>query len=680
MATGERKGILARPGFWLAAALVVVGILLRCMRLGYTYLWIDEITAINFARQQESIGSIISFIFHSNLRTGDTGQHMPAMFSLAHIALGLEKAFGGFSHETWMRIPFVLLSILTLPFFGLAVRRLYGNGAGMWALALLSISYFHVFQGRDATSYAPLVFFASVALWAMVELWANPGGTGRKFALSGTLFAGTLLMMGSHLTGWFLAFAMGAVAAGALAWLVIRKVATVRDAFNRMGWILLPLVLAALPFLQLVPAVIASTDNKVADVAQEHVTPALLFYQVAHFGWGQEAGRATTFLIVAALGIAAACAGRKHRGPGLAHVVIFIIPTVIFFLALHRDFSPRYVGMSFLPWLAFAAVGLDAIGQQLAGRIKVPHVQLVYTGAVAVLLAFWHAEPYRLLYNLTDKFMPVKPAHDWLSATVPEGGLYVWRNGYHLREIPGAYPLPGRSIAGSDYPNSWVTPELYQARSDMARNVFERFPLAGFIEDPDYDPVMWAWMKPMFAHRQKFQLETLDRLYELGFSPHGVKARHSRVLIGCWNTLDDVRQRSKADRRIVVLPTGKGWQYWQNPAWPNSPQQDARVFLLPRQPDAELVLLNGAGLKGTFTVKLTGMGVAPGYVGVKLGAGATMKTFSPTPNQPFAVEAGTVTLDGSDGRIFLSEGGREGVSALIHSIEIAAAAPAAGGT
>lgn len=671
MATGAQSRLFARPGFWLAAALLLLGVVLRLTRLGFTYLWIDEITVVSFAEQQKTVGDIIAFIFNSNLQTGATGQHMPMMYSLVHIALGWQKAWGGFPPEVWVRVPFVVLSILTLPVVGLLVRRVYGPGAGLWALALIAISFFHVFQGRDATSYAPLMFFSSVCLLALAELWVNPPTGWKRFAWAALLLAGTLGTMGSHLTGWFLIGTVGMVVAGTLVTLVATKRATFVAALNRLIWIIVPIGLAVLPFLKLVPSIIGSTDTKVADVEKDHFTFGLLAYQFAHFGWGREGGRDLAFVVACLAGAVAVLAVRGRRGVGAAHLALAVMPALVFFLVLHRNFFPRYITVVYLPWLALAAVGLDRIGGWLAGRIGRPDVKLVYGGVVAVLLALGHAEPYRLLYNLTDKFMPVKPVHEWLQATVPEGGLYIWRNGYHLREIPMAYPLPGRSHAGSDYPNSWVTPQMYQARSDMARRVVERFPLAGFIEDPDFDPVMWAWMKTSFSHRQPFRLETLDRLQQLGLSTHGYLSSTSRVLTGCWNVLDDIRQRSQVENRIIPLPIGKGWQYAQT--------QDGQVFVFPREPDAELLLLNGAGLKGEIRVKATGYGVSPGYLGVKTAPNGAMATHSFPVNQSFAAEIGVVNLDGSDGRLFLSRGGREGVGALIYAFEIGAARPPAGG-
>ncbi|MCS6771622.1 MAG: glycosyltransferase family 39 protein [Kiritimatiellae bacterium] len=544
------------------AAITILGFALRFHQLGGSTLWIDEITVLTYAAPPKTPGSIIRDIYEKNLR-GFTGQHMPMQYVLANLILkGVPPAESVNDVRHRARIPFALLGALTVPIFFSTVRSVYGYGAGLWAALLAAISFFHVYQSRDATSYGPLLFFQSITLWAAVRL-----GGADSLKARGILWAGFAMVLGmagmffTHLISWFFAATLGLLALTSVLarW---RSGGGAEAIKSGPALVVLLIGVSALPFVQFPLA--AARGAGIVDDVPERVTGGLLAYQLAAFGWGRGGGRLMAFAAVLAWGICAAWR-RSNRSWAFGHTVLIVIPSAIFFLVLMRDFYPRYLAVVFLPLIAFAAVGLADIQRRLHGWQK--PAGPVFSVMVVAALGLWHWEPYQTLYNIRDKLMPFSIARDWIMQNVPPGGLYMWRNGYFLREVPGALPTPNRSVAFADHPNKGIPREEFARRSAVAQDTFRRFPEAVLITEPPTDAFyphqdLWKWTE-QFPNTAIFHDPTLARLWRWGFSPHGYRMSDMAIFKARWRRPEEIFAERMASGQPSVWPTGSGWRYVQ---------------------------------------------------------------------------------------------------------------------
>lgn len=557
----------AAPGWpWLTLGLLLLGALLRLLWLGRTWLQIDEITVLEFGALPRTPAMIVAEIFRAHF-TGYTGQHMPFQYVWANLALRLYRALGVTPAEYGMRLPFALLGIASLPLFGWMAARYYNRAVGLWMMALGAISFFHVYQSRDATSYAPLLFCIALHLCGVTGM-LRARERGRPLVW-GNMALGLLGALGaffSHMSAWLLLGSEGLVLG--VAWLsaALRPTAGAsRALWARTRHLLLPMLLllaATLPFLGLVFGGAATFNRSTQDAQATPITAPLLLYQLACFGWGRGAGRLVAFAAAALLGAGWALRRPDWRARAAAHLGLLALPTLLFFHFLQRDFFPRYLAASFLPLLLLAALGLAALTEAAAGRGA--RARAAVAIALGLLLLLWHLGPYQVLFRMRNKVMPMAQVHDWVLQHTTPGGLYIWRNGYHMREVPGAYPVSDRQPAFALFPNAGIPAEILDWQSRNARSFLERFPLAVHIlsEGDEREP-RWEWLRDAFTVREPIADDSIHRLWGWGFSPHGHLLTNSVVFYGCSNPLATVQDRLRRENRVGAWPVGAGWRYLQ---------------------------------------------------------------------------------------------------------------------
>lgn len=127
--------------------LVISGLLLRLIALG-SDLWIDEIaTLTRFAE----------FPLHETLtRFFGANQHL-LYTTLANLSVRL---FG--SSEWAVRLPAVLFGVLGIVALYYFARLLIPENEALWATALLTVSYHHIWFSQNARGWIGLVFFTLV--------------------------------------------------------------------------------------------------------------------------------------------------------------------------------------------------------------------------------------------------------------------------------------------------------------------------------------------------------------------------------------------------------------------------------------------------------------------------------------------------------------------------------------
>jgi hypothetical protein len=154
--TGGRIRALARALSHLSyldlAALTLVGLILRVVRLGFQPLWWDEGYSVWFATH--SLGQMAA------LTAEDI--HPPLYYALLH---GWTLLWG--AGPIALRLFSVLCGVLAIPVMYAAGRRLLGSRrGGLWAALLVAVNPFHVYYSQEVRMYG-LVALLSAAILAV---------------------------------------------------------------------------------------------------------------------------------------------------------------------------------------------------------------------------------------------------------------------------------------------------------------------------------------------------------------------------------------------------------------------------------------------------------------------------------------------------------------------------------
>lgn len=633
------------PKKYLRAGALCLGLILllafglRMIQPSLPWLWIDEVDVFWNSGLQfgpwEKFYSTIRYCFENN-----TNEQMPFQYVWLNTFLRVYKLCGVEPDVAWIRFPFALLGFLSLWALYPAVRRLYDRSAALWTCLLMAVSFYHVNQSRDVTSYGALMCFLALHLYGLGG-WLQEGGPRRRDRAAYAV--GVVGMIISHFSAWFFLASEGLV-------LLVRAILARLRAKERPGWKsellggrfepMLWLGACAAPFLIIVyrAFTIFKPPGLKEDVELSRLTLAFLHYQLAHFGWGWGGGRLLGFTVVLLFGLWAMGRRPDWRRWAPGHLALYILPTILLFVAPHAVIYPRYLTVTFVPFIALAGIGAAALTDSVARALRLgERIRWLPALALALLILGWHLGPYRAFFRMRAKQMPIPQLIDRLQSILPEGGLYVWQSVYNLRDVPRAYPVPGRQAACATMHagNIKASPAAEQW-GPFARDLFQRFPLAVFLatdfpEPPEDEP--WAWLGTDFAHREVIRNPELETLHEYALSLHGVNYPSNIHIVCYYNLPEDLPVRA-GGKPFLVYPDGPGWQYQQ--------MQNA-VLLAAPGPRARFRVLNLTGAPVDARLLVDGAAGAPGFLRVTPpGQMPLTKNFQPA-NQ-LTLEFGPVRL------------------------------------
>ncbi len=662
----ERKACLIGLGL-----IVLLGAFLRLYMLGYTALWIDEVTVFGGSGVNRTAADIVQTIYEDALK-GPTGQHMPLQYVLANLSHRLYQWLSIEPTPFWSRLPFALLGILTIPFMYAIGAGYFSRRVGLWTAALMSFSFFHVYQSRDATSYAPLLFFLAVNAYGLKGMIISEKGYGRrKLIWAVFLVIGTLGALFTHLSAWFVVATEGLLMVLAVMTIALRRAdEKTTNYFAAARFLVVPMVLlglCCLPFLTFILAAAQGAGGQ-AGGSVDTFSISLLMYQLAHFGWGRGAGRLVVFLVVLIVGVVGTLRS-ELRHKAILLLAMCVIPAVLFFFVLKRGFAPRYLSVSFLPLIMLAGAGTSKSVDWVADRLKFPgKLRLIPAAVLCAVLAAWHMGPYRTLYGAQDKLMPMSRIRDWIVANVPERGLYVMRNGYHLREVPGVHSVGDRQVAFADFPNAGIPLQQRQWQGSNARSIMERFPLAPWIADSQYpfgeDANLWTWIYSDFTRKEPLFDDTIEKLWAWGFCPHGINVKQSTRFMAYFNTKEDVIWRDRGRKAVSYWPEGPNWVFRQT--------QEGSLLFAPLSDAALTVVKHSRGTQ-KFMLVISGVSMIPGHLaGRVVGTGAVqdLPAVRFERSNPLELKMGPLVLAQGETSIRLSQSVDKQVPLLIHSIEL----------
>ena len=145
---------ISRVSLAVLAGLTALAVLLRIPNLN-SCMWLDEVlTMVRFARP--SVSQILTSF-------PDQNQHM--LYSLlAHASIRI------FGEQAWaLRLPSVGFGIASIWALFLVGRRLIGEKEALFACALMTVSYHHIWFSQNARGYMGLLFFTTLATWLWLE-------------------------------------------------------------------------------------------------------------------------------------------------------------------------------------------------------------------------------------------------------------------------------------------------------------------------------------------------------------------------------------------------------------------------------------------------------------------------------------------------------------------------------
>ena len=148
---------------WIAI-LIVVGAAIRLVSLGSKSLWFDEIISVNIASHS------IEEIFRTRLRIGSSSNATDHLYTnnppIHLILLHVIQFFT--NSEFFLRLPFALAGIATIPVTYLVVKRLFDPGIALACTVLVTVSPIHVAYSQEARPTSILVLLSLLSLHSLL--------------------------------------------------------------------------------------------------------------------------------------------------------------------------------------------------------------------------------------------------------------------------------------------------------------------------------------------------------------------------------------------------------------------------------------------------------------------------------------------------------------------------------
>ena len=176
-----------------------LAILTSILAVAVRLIWIDQPYIDNWSWRQSDVAAISRNYFQGGFRfarpqidwagneSGYVGTEFPILPFLAAICY---KIFG--VHEWIGRVQALILFALSLPFFFLLVRKIFGEIAATWALFFYSFAPLGIMAGRCFMPDMPSLSLSIIGLYFFVR-WIDRGGL-KLFAASAALISLSVLI------------------------------------------------------------------------------------------------------------------------------------------------------------------------------------------------------------------------------------------------------------------------------------------------------------------------------------------------------------------------------------------------------------------------------------------------------------------------------------------------------
>ncbi|MEC7584547.1 MAG: glycosyltransferase family 39 protein [Planctomycetota bacterium] len=186
--SSSQTGLLPSPSkaftgaHWLMLlGIVCIAAALRLYKLGEWSLWVDE------AHTWRDVTIPLGEFFNSARR----------WYPLSYLGLRglLEWGWLPGESEYWLRAPFALFGILTVPWLAMVGKQLVGRRAALLAALFLAINPWHIYWSQNARAYVLVVFFVVVSVGLFLR-----GIRNRSYLSMGASFLVMLAAGACHFT------------------------------------------------------------------------------------------------------------------------------------------------------------------------------------------------------------------------------------------------------------------------------------------------------------------------------------------------------------------------------------------------------------------------------------------------------------------------------------------------
>ncbi len=431
-------GAASTTGTWpVLLLLCVLAVAVRLIFINQTY--IDH-----WSWRQSDVAAIARNFLHNGFRfshpqidwAGNAPGYVGTEFPILPFVAALCYKLTGV-HEWIGRIQAVILFAISLPFFFLLVRAIFGNTAAVWATFFYSFAPLNVFAGRSFMPDVPSLSLSIVGLYFFLK-WIEKGR------------ASSLFLAAIAISLSFLIKITSVVILAPILYVVVAGGADLSSGAGRSRR--LRLQYASFAVIALAPSMVWYWHAY--QTAQE-------FYPHHFFGaggiriesvsWYWRVTEQTLVLgltpllsIMALVGAFVPQSG-KRKYPHLFHwwlaaMVVFII--VVGYGNRHRWYQLPLVPIA----AAFAGVACAFIASKISSRIIAVALSLVLAGSFATL-AFWYVEP---LYQssaaqLRDAGLELREVTSPVALIVaadmgdPAIFYYADRKGWHFLENNAVY-------------------------------------------------------------------------------------------------------------------------------------------------------------------------------------------------------------------------------------------------
>jgi len=356
------------PGVGLALlVLVAAGVGLRLVNIDSKSLWLDEVLSVSFAGPP-----------FRELLDRAPAQELPLpltiIWAMRQVSLD----------EGWLRLPFLLAGVATLPLLHAIGRQVHGERVGLAAAALGALAPYLVKWSQEIRFHGLTIFLATLGTWALLELLdSGADRRGLRRALAALSIA-TLLNLYSNAFACLIA----AIHWGAAGGFAIRRPALRRPLLAASTITLIP----AVPVLWLLWPLFSGDAGILHEAPPNHYDHEFwkLLYQTL---WGFS-HRSWPLAIFLALGTGAGALLLSRRGRVLAWITLamLILPVALISgLDPNHFYDGRYVAYVLPHMLILVAVAMGWIWDRfLARRVLTPKFgfpPVLGPAGVALLLA-----------------------------------------------------------------------------------------------------------------------------------------------------------------------------------------------------------------------------------------------------------------------------------------------------
>lgn len=338
---------------------IFAGLATSLFRLGAKGLWGDEIWEVSWPQQQGYVETYLRLRVLPDL---------PLHYLLTKLATEFS------TNEFVVRLPSVLLGVITVIVLYYLGRDLFGKWVGLVAAILLAVAPYHVWYSQDARAYAGLACYSLISLYCFVALLKRP----TILLFFGFTFA-TVLNITNHMFGLFPLLVEGLAA---IVWVLITTNSFLRaggDARQELGILLRRVVIGLAISLVFIFVLTQPLHENILDYLSQRgqgpgagtpFVPDLDFVERLFGVFG--AGLSSWFYLFAALaiiGFGAALLRRQYVA--LLLLAWLVLPLLVLWVAQPEHiFHARYFLFLQPVYLLLVACGLVEIGRLVGKAVQ----------------------------------------------------------------------------------------------------------------------------------------------------------------------------------------------------------------------------------------------------------------------------------------------------------------------